>query len=269
MDLLAVVRPPSLSEASPWYRARQAPSLSELARKLQDPSSPAKVVARAEGTEAPGTLLLALAASDGRNVFVSLSDGEVRLSAKREETAAVEDEEHGDWDEDGDEEVDEPIEEVALGVIETLQVATGWYVFGWNSDEFDPGGACPTCAIEYFFWQESCPSCGVALEVGDAAPEPLDAPGAEEADAHALVELLLDGERIELVSIASRAAVEATVATALASVGASLEQLLDSLTELPGVAEVYCDEDELAEALRQVRTQRGAARAAAAKSRSR
>jgi hypothetical protein len=127
----------------------------------------------------------------------------------------------------------------ACGIIEILQLGTGFYVYSDELVGFDPSGACPECGIEVYEWQEVCVGCETKVQV--------PRPGEDEFDAHArrVVEVLLRRQMIELTCPRGRKNVERVVSTYFSCSTASAGVLLGIFMEMADIAEVYCDEVEL------------------------
>jgi hypothetical protein len=137
--------------------------------------------------------------------------------------------------------------EAVSEVIEMLQVGSGFYVYSEELIGFDPAGACPSCGMEVFEWQDRCEICDATIHAVR--------PGEDEHDGHAhrVVDVLLRRKMIELASPRGRRNVEKTVSVYFAYEGEDAAILLGLFMDMADLAEVYCDEHELGQVLRRIR----------------
>ena len=172
-----------------------------LLATLRPPTRDERSLAYRDRIPPPPDMLASLVTP--RETAIEFSEGEIRIFDKR--TIVQKDTERAVHDE-------------AVRALETLQLATGWYVFGPLADGFEPEGDCRACSMERFAWQdddEPCPACGEAPDddgahVSDAAPSPAKTSAksaeseANSAFAETIVDALLQNEWIELVTSSSR-----------------------------------------------------------------
>lgn len=192
--------------------------------------------------------VLAIDSADGRNVEVTLSPTNAVIKARLEDSE-YEDEEHGTTEED--DEVNSPVEDAAVLVGECLQKLTGWHADSLLG-AFDANGLCPKCSVQCFEWQEHCPRCGVDLEApSEAAPtDVFDRKG------QALARALLDSDLVELTTKSAREAFESKLSWLYSTKKVTPTRLMDTLLDLPSVAEVYASEEDLDNALTAIRSDR-------------
>jgi len=230
---LATLREPSPDEASRWHKVRNNPVAVRfkflLEFLLEEPTI--RLVKRTDAATE-------LVADPGGGMTLRLTLREDLIEARVGPYAV----------EQGGEPLDRDafLDDVS-GLIEVLQLGTGFYVFSEELVGFDPIGACPACGLEVFEWQEECGICDAVLHV--------PRPGEDEHDSRAqrVVDVLLRREMLELACPRGRKNVERTVASYYAYAGTSIEALLGVLIDLADVAEVYCDEGELGRVLQRVR----------------
>jgi len=257
----AVLRPPP---PAPQARKTRPPTSLAAATALVLEDDGARVL-----QSAPEQVDIAVETSTGHHLRLTLRPAEILLQADLPGAERMRDEEHGGWIEL---DFDEDIEAAAEALVERLQQATGWHVDSEDLSGFDPAGPCPGCGVECFEWQESCALCGTELpkeaddaeddedaedededdeDEGDEDDEVVDDAADETEDdadrrARRLVQGLLREQLLELCTSRGAASVESAVAAAIAGGSDSPEKLLDLLTSLKEVSEVYADEDQIA-----------------------
>jgi hypothetical protein len=238
LSLIAVLAPPSAEEASSSYRQR-APGFAALADML------AKIPSGRVLAKGPQLARVSFDTGDGRNVLVTLRPQKMQLEAELRDEKLY-DEEHGAWEEDDT--ANDAVLDLADDLLSPFQAKTGWYVTSDHLLTFDPTGACESCGVECFEWQEKCAQCGEPVNVDEDDDEPGTAGKGSRYQmwARDLVSELIDGELLELSSKGSRRAVEATLAELL-SKGVRTSALFARLLEHPDVEDILGDDKALKE----------------------
>jgi len=228
-NVLATLREPLPEAASRWHKPRQQPSAVRLKALLdfllEDPTM--RVLKRTDA-------VTELVADTGDGTSLRLSFGREHIDVRIGPFLLQPNQ--------------QPVAHTAYidavsALVEVLQVGSGFYV---ESDEligFEPRGACPSCGVEVFEWQDTCELC--------EAPLFTLRPGEDEDDARAqrVVDVLLRRGMIELASPRGRRNVERNVAMYFAYGGMATGVLLGIFMDMADVAEVYCDETELSRVL--------------------
>jgi hypothetical protein len=222
--VLATLREPAPAEASRWHKARKSPARARLDLLinflLEDQH--VRLVKRT-----PTAADLVVDAGEGRTFRLGFRDEEVFVSVGPSVVATEARASH------------ETYLDCVCSFVDVIQLATGFYV---HSDEllgFEPIGACPSCDLEVYEWQEQCEICSTKLH-----PVPA---GEDEHDGRArrVVDALLRRKMIEIVSPRGRRNVEKTVSAFYEFGTAGPQVLLDIFVEMADLAEVYCDAIEL------------------------
>jgi hypothetical protein len=120
-----------------------------------------------------------------------------------------------------------------------LQMASSFYVFSDELLGFEPVGECAPCRREAFEWQDFCLTCEHPLYERKPGEEPFSGRAKRVATA------LLRHKMVELATPRGRRALE-TALTAYYELDAPAPEALHSLLlDMPDIAEVYCDEARL------------------------
>ena len=233
MGVLCTLREPSREEASQWHKPRKntpAVRMQALTEFLLTDTA-VQLVKRAEGAT---ELLFDSGQGPSLRITIRLESIEARVGpflVKGTDPQA----DH------------EAYNEAISGLIEVLQVSSGFYVYSDELIGFEPCGSCPGCGLEVFEWQGACEICEAKLHV--------PRPGEDEHDGHGqrVVDVLLRRNMIELASPRGRRNVEKTVSVFYAYDGGDPGILLGLLMELADVAEIYCDERELGRVLQRIK----------------
>jgi hypothetical protein len=216
---LAVLAEPDARRRSMWHRARPQPAVAELVGLLLVFPN-AHIIQQNDASAV---------------VAIPTQDNPLRVSVHRSAIALDELRPEAADDDDGEDEDAPPsdaVDAMTLAILTAIQQATHWYVDSAYYDGFEPLGACPQCGVEVFVRQERCAECGSAI------PETWKPWSVLVAEA--IVEALMRDELIELSGEAL--VIEEEVSALLRDRAHTPRSLLEALTTMDGVDEVFADE---------------------------
>jgi hypothetical protein len=150
-NALATLRDPRPEEASRWYKPRKnaaSARLKVLAEFLLEDDTVRLVKRSDKATDL--VVDTALGSSLRVSIRTELETIEVRLGPRLLQK------------EPDPRSREQYLDEIS-SFVEVLQVGSGFYVYSEELIGFDPKGACPSCGLEVYDWQEDCEVCEAKL----------------------------------------------------------------------------------------------------------